>query len=102
VVLSGISSDEYATYHGTFIFEDDEASMNQCATQMMAFVTDIAEPWFSQWHERALVEPDSPLPIDSREALTQAIEGNVDPVNINRSRTLLGLRPRVTVTDPQE
>jgi hypothetical protein len=101
VALSGITSDEYARYHRTFIFEDDEASMNQCATQMMAFVTDVAEPWFSRWHEQALIGPHSPIPEDAQDALVQARAGNGDPAKIDRSRTLLGLRPRATASDSQ-
>jgi hypothetical protein len=101
VALSGITSDEHASYHRTLIFENDEASMNHCVKQMMAFVTDVAEPWFSRWHEQALIRRHSPIPEDARDALVQALAGNADPANIDRSRTLLGLRRPRDASDSQ-
>jgi hypothetical protein len=86
VALSGITNDACK-----LSFEDNEASLNACATQMVAFVSEVAEGWFSQWTEQALIGPYSPIPLDARHALIRALEGKADPANIAQSRILLGL-----------
>jgi hypothetical protein len=86
VALSGITNDAFK-----LSFEDNETSLNACATQMVAFVSDVAEGWFSQWTEQALTGPDSPIPLDARDALIRAREGKANPANVAQSRILLGL-----------
>jgi hypothetical protein len=86
VALSGITNDAFK-----LSFEDNDASLNYCATQMIAFVSEIGEGWFSHWREPALLGPDSPISKDAQDALVQSLEGNADPANVHRSRLLLGL-----------
>jgi hypothetical protein len=90
VALQGIDSGDFADYR-SLSFEDNESSIIRCAERMAAFVSEVAEPWFANWQEKALLRRNSPLYQDAQEALAEARSGKGDPVNANRSRVLLGL-----------
>jgi hypothetical protein len=85
-VLSGITNGALK-----LSFEDNDASLAECAKYLTSVVSEFAEPWFLRWTEQALLLPDSPITKDAKDALIQALEGNIDPANVHESRMLLGL-----------
>jgi len=88
--LNGTNNEEPANYWRPLAFEDSDASVTACATQLAAFVSEMAEPWFFRWNEQALAGTDSPLYPHERNALRQALAGNAEPANVAQSRILLG------------
>lgn len=89
--LNGISSDDHAHYRMSIEFQNDEASVNRCAEEMISYVEQVAEPWFNQQTYSALLSASSPLYPEERQALTAALRGEFNQANIAHSRSLFGL-----------
>ena len=76
-----------------FRFNDSNDSVSRCATELAAFVDDVARPWFDQFHdENALLnDPQSPLKPAQKRALELSIRNDAEQSRVDRSKELLGV-----------
>lgn len=91
LVLNGISSDGHAHYRMSIEYANDEASMAKCVEEMLAYVSQVAEPWFQRTSYAVLLGGSSPLYPHERQALSAALKGESDENHIALSRSLLGI-----------
>ncbi|MGX5200838.1 hypothetical protein [Aliikangiella sp. IMCC44632] len=74
----------------TFEFDENEGSIELCASKMAFFVKEEAEEWYENWQDvNCLLEDTSPLGDSEKDSLKDALEGKNDLDRVKLSMGLL-------------
>ena len=73
-------------------FTSVPSSLESCASDIVRFYTEVAEPWFARFRDpRMLLRQDSPLDESLRSRLELALQGSADSEAVRMSMRLLGV-----------
>jgi hypothetical protein len=95
--LNGPSSDAEKTragrYHLRFNAQTG-STYDRCLDDLVRFVVEQGEPWFQEFHpiEGLLQKPHSPLHMADKQFLAEAMQGNVNTLNVAASLKMLGIK----------
>lgn len=80
-------------YHHRFNAETG-STYNRCLEELGFYMTEVAEPWFSEWRDPQRLMTHDELSIEVREGLAAAISGNASPGTVAASLKALGIKAR--------
>lgn len=80
-------------YHHRFNAETG-STYNRCLEELGFYMTEVAEPWFSEWRDPLRLMAHDELSIEAREGLASAISGNASPDTVAASLKALGIKAR--------
>lgn len=80
-------------YHHRFNAETG-STYGRCLEELDFYMTEVAEPWFSEWRDPRRLMIHDKLSIAAREGLASAISGNASPDIVAASLKVLGIKAR--------
>ena len=93
----GIDSDRarratgYA-YHHRFNAETG-STYDRCVEELGLYMSEVAEPWFTEWRNPRKLVTHVELSSEAREGLKSAIAGNANPIIVAASVKAVGAKP---------
>ena len=99
VALNGLNSDAYRGPDSStgkrynFRFHESDDTLDRCATNIAQFIRDVGEPWFSSCRDLSKLTSSqtSPLHMEAKAALAQALVGEVNTQHAAKTRELLNI-----------
>jgi hypothetical protein len=80
-------------YHHRFNAET-WSTYGRCVEELDAYLTEVGEPWFSEWRVPQQLLTHAELGEDTREALEAAIAGKIVPEYVAAALKTLGVKAR--------